>query len=249
MTDADGLLAERFAATRDDRDDRDWNDVLRRLPQRTKRRLLPIAAVAALAIVVPAFALSASVRGFFGFHPDYAHARLAVSAPISHGRVARVWTAPGSSGNFCEFVTIDQAGPIKRPDRANGGAECGSRLGKGLSWSFSRGRGSTPALFHGHLGALVPVVRAELGWHGGSQRLAVGHRFFLGEAPVLADPPFARLPFDVVVFGPGGRVVARQRIPTSFLYLYWKQVEPKLHVYRVAHGCRTHGDIWRCKSR
>jgi hypothetical protein len=254
MTDADGLLADRFAATRDELDDADWGDVVRRHSRRapTHRRFVLIAAVAVAAIVVPTFALSASVRGLlgFGFQPDYAHARLAVSAPISKGRVARVWMAPAKGGGVCEFVTIDPAGTTTKPARATGGGMCSKRpgLGPGLSWSFSRGRGPTPTLFHGYFAHVVPVTRVELRWHGGSQRLATAHRFFLGEVPVLADPPFSRLPFDLVVLGPGGRTVARERIPTSFLYTDWKKVQPQLHLYRVAHGCTTKTN-WVCRSR
>ena len=254
MTEADGLLAERFAATRDLRDDSDWSDVRRRVPQsRHRGRFALLAAAAVFAVAVPAFALSASVRGLLGFgiQPEYAHARLAVSTPISKGRVARVWVAPAKGGGVCEFVTVDPAGSTGKPKQATGGGSCSERagLGPGLSWSFSHGRGPALTVFHGHYGRLVPVTRVDLRWHGGSQRLAVGHRFFLGEAPVLSDPPFTRLPFDVVVLGPGGRTVARERIPTSFLYLDWKEVEPHLRTYRRAHGCDTHGNVWHCKSR
>lgn len=253
MTDADRLLAERFAATRDALDDSNWDEVLRRVPRRApaRRRVVLIAVVAAAAIALPALALSASVRGLLGFgiQPVYAKARLAVSAPISKGRVARVWVAPAKGGGICEFVTIDPAGTTGKPSSATGGGSCADRLGAGLSWSFSHGRGPAPPLFHGHVGRLVPIARVELRWHGGARRLVVGHRIFLGETPELADPSFDRLPFDVVVLGPSGRTVARARIPTSFLYIDWKEVQPHLHAYRVAHACPAHGDIWRCGSR
>jgi hypothetical protein len=71
MTDADGLLAARFAATRDGYDDSDWNDVLVRRPsRRTRPRALLVAAavVAALAIVALATPLGAAiVDGVGGF--------------------------------------------------------------------------------------------------------------------------------------------------------------------------------------
>lgn len=253
ITDADGLLADRFAATRDERNDSDWDDVLRRVRRApSRRRYALLAAVAVAAIALPAFALSASVRGLLGFglQADYAHARLAVSAPISKGRVVRVWTAPAKNGGTCEFTVIDRAGTVRKPAQASGGGMCSSRrgLGPGLSWSYSHGLGATPTIFEGHFGRLVRVTGVQLRWHGGLQRLAVRHRFFLGETPVLRNPPFARLPFDVVVLGAGGRVVARRRIPTSFLYDHWKQVQPELHRYRVAHGCRTKTN-WVCRSR
>src|SRR3981081_3076438 len=102
MTDADGLLAARFAATRDSHDDGDWGEVLQRLNAKSasvhRWRLAVVAAVILLAIAVPTFAISASVRGWFGLgsppQPDYGHARLAVSAPLPGGRVARVWVGP-----------------------------------------------------------------------------------------------------------------------------------------------------------
>lgn len=255
MTDADGLLADRFAATRDGVDDSDWNDVLRRSARRApaRRRFVLIAAIALAAVVLPAFALSASVRGLLGFGsgPDYSRARLAVSAPISNGRVARVWIAPANGGGSCEFVTLDPAGSPVKPVQPTGGWMCSDRpgLGRGLSWTFSHGRGPAPTIFLGHYARLIPVMRVDLRWHGGSQHLAVAHRYFVGETPGLSDPPFTHLPFDVVVVGPGGRVVLSKRIPTSFLYADWKAVKPHLRAYRRAHGCDTHGNLWHCRSR
>ena len=71
MTDADGLLAGRFAATRDTYNDADWNDVLlRRPPRRTRARALLVAAaiVAAIAVVALATPLGAAiVHGVGGF--------------------------------------------------------------------------------------------------------------------------------------------------------------------------------------
>lgn len=67
MTDADGLLAARFAATRDDEDDSDWNDVLRRRqPRREKHLRSLLVAVAIIAIGVPtAIAFGGVIRNFF----------------------------------------------------------------------------------------------------------------------------------------------------------------------------------------
>ncbi|HEX6680888.1 MAG TPA: hypothetical protein VF063_09605 [Gaiellaceae bacterium] len=65
MTDADGLLAARFAATRDAYDDSDWSDVLRRKQPRpvTHRRavLLGVALAAVIAVVALATPLGAAI--------------------------------------------------------------------------------------------------------------------------------------------------------------------------------------------
>jgi hypothetical protein len=67
ITDADGLLAARFAATRDDHDDGDWNDVLRRRqPRRLHRRRTLLIAVAVVAVAVPsAIAFGGAIRDLF----------------------------------------------------------------------------------------------------------------------------------------------------------------------------------------
>jgi hypothetical protein len=78
MTDADGLLAARFAANRDNEDDGDWNEVLRRRqpkPLRDRRparnghdhirtRSLILALVVAVVIAVPAAAFASQIGHF-----------------------------------------------------------------------------------------------------------------------------------------------------------------------------------------
>lgn len=259
MTDADGLLAARFAATRDSDDDGDWGDVLQRLNAQSggvhRWRLAVVAAVILLAIAVPTLAVSASVRGWFGLgsppRPDYRHARLAVSAPVPGGRVARVWVAPSASGGECEFVTIDPAGSKRQPVQMTGGGACTlgtDRFDGPLTWSLSHPRHNTP-IIHGRVSSKLHAVRVELHWHGGSQLLAYNSSgFFVAAAPALGNPPFGHLPYDVIVYNPEGRIAARSRISTSFLYLDWKQVQPQLHRYRVTHACDTIA-VWHCRSR
>jgi hypothetical protein len=253
MTDADNLLAERFAATRDEHDDGDWDDVLRRVPEspRPRGRAVLVVAIAVVAVAAPAFAFSASVRELVGLggqpKPVYARAELAVSAQISRDRVARVWVSPSDVGGVCEFVTIDPAGAVGRPVRMTGGGACMKQIAGRLDWSLSLGRHE--AILHGRFGGREPVARVELRWHSGSQRLVYGrHGFFVAETPALSNPPFQRLPFDVFVSDKDGHVLAHSRIPTSFLYRDWKKTQPLLHRYRVAHGCGT-THIWRCRSR
>jgi len=258
MTNADGLLAVRFAATRDGHDDRDWDDVLQRANAQTvtmhRRRLALVAAAVLLAIALPTLALSASVRGLFGLgrppRPEYRQARLAVSAPIPGGRVARVWVAPSTTGGTCEFVTIDPAGRNRHPVRMTGGGGCTlghARFHGQLSWSFSRGRRDTP-IVHGRVGANLHAARVELRWHGGVQQLAYSGGYFVAASPALKDPPFRRLPYDIVVYNTDGRIAAQSRIPTSFLYLDWKRFQPRLHRFRIAHRCSA-SLVWHCKSR
>lgn len=66
-TDADNLLAERFAATYDAYDSSDWADVVgRRPPRLARRRRTLLIAVAAIAIVVPtAIAFGGAIRNLF----------------------------------------------------------------------------------------------------------------------------------------------------------------------------------------
>jgi hypothetical protein len=253
MTDADNLLAERFAAIREEDDDGDWDDVLRRIPEspRARGRTVLVVAIAVIAVVAPAFALSASVRELVGLggqpEPVYARAQLVVSAPISGRRVARVWVSPSNVDGVCEFVTIDPAGAAGRPVRMTGGGACTRQIDGRLDWTVAQGRNET--ILHGRFGGREPVAGVELRWYGGSQRLVYGrHGFFIAETPALANPPFRRLPFEVVVTGKDDGVLARSRIPTSLLYHDWKKVLPRLHRYRVAHGCDT-THIWRCRTR
>jgi hypothetical protein len=132
----------------------------------------------------------------------------------------------------------------------NGGATCTigrERFGGALAWSFSHGHGRVP-IINGRVGTGLHAGGVELRWHGGSQRLVYAHGVFVAAAPGLDNPPFRRLPYEVVVIGARGDVVHRSRIPTSFLYEDWKQVQPQLHRYRVAHGCDAIV-LWRCRSR
>lgn len=233
---------------------RDWSQVRRRARRRpAPRRLAVAAALAAVAVVAPTLAFSASARRLVGLEgppsPVYAKARLAVSAPAPGGRVARVWVAPSASGGECAFVTLDPAGSGARPTQMTRGGVCtaaGERFRGRLEWAVSDG---DPPIIDGRVGPAAGAARVELRWHGGARRLAYRNDFFVAAVPSLASPPFRRLPFDVVALDAAGTVVARSRIPTSFLYApNWKQVEPKLHRYRVAHGC-DRVVVWRCRSR
>jgi hypothetical protein len=258
MTDVEELLRDELEilAPADEVPAPDWAAVRRagrRLPRH--RRL----AVAVGLVLVAAFALtltlSASARELLGLggrpRPNYAQARLAVSAPIGGGQVARLWVAPSTAGGQCAFLTVAALGSVPRPTRMTGGGACtsGEQRFRGPFWSFShKGKGRQAlATIYGRV-AVARAASVELRWRGGSQRLAFADGFFVGSAQALSDPPFSRLPFDLVVVDAAGRVASRSRIPTSLLYSDWKQVEPRLHTYRVAHGCEP-DTTWRCRSR
>jgi hypothetical protein len=209
----------------------------------------------AAAAIVPAVALSATVRSFLGLddsvRPDYRRAQLMVATPLPGGRVARLWVAPSTERGQCEFVTYDRAGSKPSATGLHGGGECtigAHRFVGDLSWGFSSASKTTPPVISGRASIRVHPSRVELRWRGGSLELASRDGFFIGAAPELNSPPFRRLPYDVVVLDRDGRVSRRSRIPTSFLYVHWKQVQPSLHAYRVAHGCGGK-KIWDCKSR
>ena len=108
MTDADGLLAARFAATRDTYNDADWNDVLlRRPPRRTRARALLVAAAIVAAIAVVALATP-------------------LGAAIVHG-----------VGGFSAWLTGQPGSPVSRPeqrafDRANSRSWLGFPVGTKL---------------------------------------------------------------------------------------------------------------------
>ena len=66
ITDADTLLATRFAAIRDETDDSNWNDVLRRrTPPRRRRTRALVAVAAAIAVGIPTALAFGAVRDFF----------------------------------------------------------------------------------------------------------------------------------------------------------------------------------------
>jgi hypothetical protein len=66
LTDADTLLATRFAAIRDETDDSDWNDVLRRRAPRRRSNVRALVAVAvAIAVGIPTALAFGAVRDFF----------------------------------------------------------------------------------------------------------------------------------------------------------------------------------------
>lgn len=131
MTDADGLLAMRFAATHEGEDDADWNDVLRRRQPRRDRRLrILVAGVAVVAgliaalLATPALGLVRDIIPFWGATKapqpvviEFASMNTGAPAGMSPqavadetreigqfafaGRSHTLWIAPSKDGGFC----------------------------------------------------------------------------------------------------------------------------------------------------
>jgi hypothetical protein len=253
----------------------DWASVHDRLSaprrKRDKRwRFAFAAAVALVAIGLPAIALSASVRGWLGFgsQPVYKKARLVVSLPIAGNRVARVWVGPSTDGGECEivtvtspsFVVIDPTTGKMRPPAArmrdSGGYGCtvGSThvQRNALTWTEYPVPVGNPnaSLINGHVGQTYKAARVDVVWNGGREKLRLRNGYFIGVVPAIRNPPFHRLPYTVVAYNAQGHAVDQRRIPTSFLYTDWKSVEPRLHQYRQNHSCsKTPTRLWICKTR
>jgi hypothetical protein len=231
-------------------------------------RLAFAAAAALVAICLPTIALSASVRGWLGIRPQpvYKKARLVVSTPIPGDRVARVWVGPSTDGGECEILTITPASfvvinpttgamrPTAASTRGSGGYACtvGTRVPpNAFTWIESPVRVGNPtaALLEGHIGPTYKATRVGVVWNGGGAKLRLARGYFIGFV-AIRNPEFRRLPYTVVAYDALGHVVARRRIPTSFLYTDWKSVEARLHQYRQSHGCSDSPTrLWVCKTR
>ena len=131
MTDADGLLAVRFAATRDGEDDADWNDVLRRRQPGRDRHLrvlvaaaVVVAGLVAALLATPALGLVRDIIPFWGAAKapqpvviEFASMNTGAPAGMSPravagetreigqftfaGRSHTLWIAPAKDGGFC----------------------------------------------------------------------------------------------------------------------------------------------------
>jgi hypothetical protein len=235
-----------------------WNDVRARVPQAGRfpraalRAALAVAVV--VAVVLPAVAFSSGVRSLLGFgspRPRYEQARLTAAAPLPDGRVAHLWVSPSTTGGECLFVTFDPRRSTPHPSRMFGGGGCSLRPQTHaplFDWSLSRGIGRTPTVLSGRIDPRLHPARVVLRWHGGFRDITSRGGYFIAADPVLKNPPFRSLPLDVVAFDKHGRQVSTSRIPSAFLYSNWKRDQPKLRVYRRAHGCST-TVVWRCTSR
>lgn len=234
-----------------------WRDVVARAG--STRRLLPRALVVALVaalVIGPAVAFSAGVRQLLGLssapQPVLAKAGLRVSAPASHSQIVRLFVAPSDKGGTCEFTDIVPAGSAPRAVGGGGGA-CTGRAAQlhpkntvaPLSWTMSMVRKPTgpalatwvPVVFSGWINPRLHAARVELVWRHGHLPLAFEHDYFVAAPPVLRNPAFANLPFDVMVYNHAGHAIAHRRIPESLLYFDWKRdrIAKRLHAWRARH--------------
>jgi hypothetical protein len=269
MLDVEPLILDELQrlSTLDKTESGDWDAIVNQAvsPRRRRRTIVwtAVACVVGLLVVIPALAFSGTVRSLVGIHspaPRYDQARLRVEVKPQHqylygqNYVYRLWTSPSTQGGSCIFMTEEAAPAPPHPKRISGGGYCS--VGRvalmvpkdRITWSLGTALGDA-YLLDGVAGSAMHVSQMTLRWHGGSQRITTHDGYFLGLIPTALNPSFRLLPFELVPTGSHGRVVATQRIPTSFLYLDWKHVEPKLRAYRNAHGCNKKPPLWRCRSR
>lgn len=92
-TDADALLAARFAATRDDVDLSDWSDVLRRsrVKRAVHRRALLVVAALVVVLVPTTIAFGGTIRGFFFGTPAPPIIRQAFAEDSAGLQMMRKW--------------------------------------------------------------------------------------------------------------------------------------------------------------
>jgi hypothetical protein len=95
ITDADGLLADRFAATRDSHEDADWSDVLRRRTpgrqvDRGRVRLVAVA-VAVIAVVPTAIGLAGPLHDLFFGRPAPPIVKQAFAQQNRMARLMHTW--------------------------------------------------------------------------------------------------------------------------------------------------------------
>ncbi len=270
MHDVEPLIVEELGrlSVLDGAESGNWEEIVRRaVPVRRRRRLAAWTAavlVVGIAVVIPALAFSGTLRNLVGLdepQPRYEQARLQVEvrAPrryrFGQNYVYRLWTAPSTQGGTCVFTTYDPLPAPPHPKQITGGGECSvgrhpllMPSGHRFTWSIGSAPGDT-FIVDGRAGPAAQIEQMRLRWHGGSQSITTHNGYFLGLVPIIHNPPFRLLPFDLVATNSNGQVIAQERIPTSFLYENWKQEEPKLTTYRQTHGCRKTPPIWQCRSR
>lgn len=246
----------------DTKESGDWEAILTRATPKRHARNVAIKTTLAFAVIAavatPALAFSATIRNFVGLGqatPIFDRASLQLKVTLPQGNVARLWTAPSTPGGRCMFTTYDAANAPSRPTKITGGGFC-SRIGAlkllpktPVFFSVGTALGGSYVL-SGAADPALHVTQATLRWHGGAQKLATRDGYFLASVPVVANPPFRLLPFDLVVTNNAGRTVATDRIPTSFLYAGRRDdAASKLKAYRKAHGCTGGPNVWHCRSR
>jgi hypothetical protein len=234
----------------------DWADVLARARRdsRSSRKLAPVALAAALAIIVPAVALSSGMRGLLGLgHPSPVLRRAVplVSARVGNGFYAHLWRSPSTTGGTCVFSTFDHASRERAVPRLwRGGGSCSVRRRVNLSPTtplkplavsvfierrLDGPRNWVPPVIAGSVDPSVHAARVAVRWLGGSHDLTLRNGWFVGGSRGLYLPPLRKFPFFVVAYDRSGREVARKKLDSPSLLLLqhgWKEFARKYHAWK-----------------
>ena len=235
MTD-DTLLAERLSLLVDPPAAGDWADVRRRIGRARRRRTLATFAIvtAALAIAAPA---ALGLRGFVDFFSaepapedvrlDFARLDLGAPKGMATGVIARetrkvpvqlagggqtfVWVAPTRKGGFC-YLWAHQVGGCRTRSGGVGAGFSTSRLNAGAA-TIGRIHGAT-TLGDAHRLVLrfADDTNVELPLTWVSPPIDAG--FYSYEVPASRTPP-ERRPEELLLYGEGDDVIARQSFPTN----------------------------------
>jgi hypothetical protein len=237
----------------------DWADVLGRARTAGRtRRLASLVAIAALAIAVPAVALSSDVRGLLGLGrpaPVLRSAQLLVSAPVGNGFHAHLWRSRSTTGGACLFSTYDHSASerhVPRFWRGGGGCSTKGRLAVSpagasapLAVSFSiqrrldgNPRNWVPPVVAGAVDPALHAARVAVVWRGSSHDLTLRRNWFVGGTRLLYVPPLRKFPFVVVAYDAAGREVARKKLDSPSLLMLrhgWKEFARRYHAWRSRH--------------
>jgi hypothetical protein len=233
-----------------------WADVLvRARHDRRSRSLVPVLLAAALAIAVPAVALSSSMRSLLGLgHPTPVLRRAVplVSAPVGNDFYAHLWRSPSTAGGTCLFATFDHAARERALPRFwRGGGSCSTGAAftlsptsalKPLAVSVSIQRRLdgpprtwVPPVIAGAVDPSLQAARVAVLRHGLSHDLTLRNGWFIGGSRSFYAPPLKKLPFVVVAYNRSGHEVARKQLDRPSLLLLqqgWKEFARKYRLWK-----------------
>jgi hypothetical protein len=235
----------------------DWTNVLSRAAvARRPRRAALLVAFAAVAIAVPAVALSSGVRQLLGFGPTpvLSSAKPLVSAPVGNKFFGHAWRGASTTGGSCVFLTHDHTPEVEHPDSFNGGGSCSTRanasfgeasadlplmLTLGVTRRLKSGVAANwvPPVVSGSVYDKLHATRVAIEWKGGSHELALHNGNFIGGTPKLYMPTFDKFPFAVVAYDTSGKVVARKKLqsPTLLMVNGWKEYARLYNAWKKRH--------------
>jgi hypothetical protein len=192
------------------------------------------AILAAVAVAAPTLAVSSRMRELVGLsasRPLLVRVPLKLSAPVENGERLGLFVTPAGQSGECWFVSLSRAEASPRAVRGTGlharlwvRPRACQALGGSVHTTERTApldvearpacgfRARTIACVYGWVSPTVHAERVELQWRGGAERLSLGDGYFIGAAPVLADPRPEDAPFAVVAYDAGGHEVARQEV-------------------------------------